>query len=69
MKPRTVILTLELQDCTERLDVLRKIRSAVVEAAHPNRNCTYGFRVEVAQATAAVAQPSGRPAARKAAGR
>lgn len=54
MKPRTVILTLELQDCTEPLALLRNIHglhtlltAGCVEA-----------EVFVVQASASVAQPS-----------
>ena len=56
MKPRTVLLTLELRDCREPLRELRRTRRAMFGhgAAHP----PFHVRVDVAQATATVAQPS-----------
>lgn len=56
MKPRTVILTLELRDCSVPLRDLRRTREAILSGYE---GCNE-IPVAVAQATATVAQPSGR---------
>lgn len=53
MKPRTVILTLELRDCETPLGTLRRVTSIVVRSG----SAVLQY-VDVAQATATVAQPS-----------
>lgn len=54
MKPRTVLLTLELSDCTEPLGLLRSIHGVhTLMTAGCNE-----AEVFVAQASASVAQPS-----------
>lgn len=65
MKPRTVILTLELQDCMVPLIELRRVNHAALTMGGVGNQANVVVYVDVAQATATVAQPS-KPAKKKA---